>query len=86
MVSCRAPGPANRADKKVNITTLIMISQHIQSPGTYLTPEAYSKHCQIFKMMGCIEKPDIEQFIQAFSDIFKVIQQYSAMCRHIEGN
>ena len=28
--------------------------------------EAYSKPCQISKMMGDIENPDIEQFIQYF--------------------
>ena len=32
-----------------------------------------------------MENHDIEQFIQAFSGIFRDIQQYSAMARHIQA-
>ena len=45
-------------------------------------PEAFSKPCQISKMMRHIESPDIEQFIQGFSDIFSDIQQDSPMLTH----
>ena len=48
--------------------------------------EAYSKPCQISKMLRWhVENPGIEQFIQAFSDIFRNIQQYSPTFRDTEG-
>ena len=50
-------------------------------------PEAYSKLCQISKMMRDIENPGIViRFIQALSGIFSDIQQYSVMFRDTEGN
>ena len=33
---------------------------------TYLIPEAYSKPCQVYKMMRNIENTGTEEFVQAF--------------------
>ena len=47
-------------------------------------PEAYSKPSQISKMMRYIENPG---FVRTFySDVFRDIQRYSVMFRHIEGH
>ena len=47
----------------------------------------YSKPFQISKMMRHIENPGIvRKVIQTFSGISRVIQQYSATFRDIEGH
>ena len=54
----------------------------------YLMPEAYSKPCQIFKMIRHVDYLDIvrtEQFIQAFSGIFRNISISSDILRDIEA-
>ena len=49
-----------------------------------LMPEAYSKPSQISKMMRHIENSG---FVRTFySDVFRDIQRYSVMFRHIEGH
>ena len=48
-------------------------------------PEVYSKPCQISKMMRHIENPGmVRTVIHTFLGIFKDIQQYSALRRHIK--
>ena len=51
-------------------------------------PAAYSKPRQTSNIMRHIEKPGIVTTVysQVFSGIFRDIQQYSAMLRHIEGH
>ena len=39
-------------------------------------PAAYSKPCQISKIMRHIDNPEIEQLIQAYSGTFSNIQAY----------
>ena len=48
-------------------------------------PDAYSKPCQISKIMRHIENPEIEQLIQAYSGTFSNIQAYSGTSRHIQA-
>ena len=62
------------------------MSQYIPSP-TYLIPEAFSKDCQIYKMMRYIENPGIVKTVpHVYSGIFRDIQQKLATVRHTEGH
>ena len=81
MVSCGAPGDTNRADKNYNIialvTMIMMLLQLYRSifrTFAYLMPEAYSKNCQISKIMRYIENPVIVKTV------------YSGICRHNQGH
>ena len=55
---------------------------------THLTPETYSKPCQISKMKRHIENSGIVRTV--YSDIFggysEIFKQYSAMFKHTEGH
>ena len=61
MVNCGAPRYTNRTDKNSNIITLftkiilLQLYRGIFRTLAYLLPEAYSKLCQIFKMMEHVE-------------------------------
>ena len=48
-------------------------------------PEEYSKPFQISKMMRHIENPGIVRTAYSFSGMFRDIQKYPAMFRHVEG-
>ena len=79
MVSCGAPGCTNRVDKSSNIITLIAIIvmllklyRIIFKPLAYLMLEAYSKPCQIAKVMRHIENPGKVRTV--YSGIFRDIQ------------
>ena len=90
MIDCGVSGCTNRADKNSNIIRLVIIIillkpyRDLFRTLAYLMPEAYSKPRQIRKMMQHIESPGILRKI--YSDIFRHIQQYLHMFRHIEGH
>ena len=51
----------------------------------YLEAEKYSKACQICQVIRHIQSPDIEQFIQAFSDIIRYILGFDAYSATLTG-
>ena len=48
----------------------------------YLEPEASSKGCRTCQMIMHVQSPNIEQFIQTFSRIFRHIQGYLGIFSH----
>ena len=84
MVSCGAPGYTNRADKSCNIIILVTIIiillnlyRGIFRTLAYVMLEAYSKVCQISKIIKYIEKPVIVTTVyQGHSAIFSHAQTY----------
>ena len=66
---------------------IIMLSSQYDSiyrTAAYLMPEAYSKPCQISKIIRHNENPGIVRTIySSISYIFRDIQQYSVMFRLI---
>ena len=87
MVSRGAPGYTNWAEKNSNmialVTKIIMCCHGTFRTLAYLIPAAYSKLCQIYKMMRHIENTGIIRTV--YLGIFGNIQQYSAMVKYIEG-
>ena len=92
MVSCRAPGCTNRANKNLNIISNISYNNNnnviittycsILRTMVYLMPEEYSKPCQISKKMRHIESPGIVRTV--YSGIFRHSQGQSAICSHVQ--
>ena len=49
----------------------------------YLMPQAYSKFCQMFKMMRHIKNPGIDRTVN--SGIFRHIHGHSTMFSHVQA-
>ena len=81
------PECANQADKYSYIIALVTIIviillelyRSILRTLAYLTPDAYSKPCQISKMMRHFENPGIVRTV--YSGIFRHVQVHSAILR-----
>ena len=86
-VSCGVPECANQADKYsyiialVTIIVIILLELYSSILRTlaYLTPDAYSKPCQISKMMRHFENPGIVRTV--YSGIFRHVQVHSEILR-----
>ena len=89
MISCRVSGCTYGADKNCNIIRLVTIIIMLLQPYcgifrtlAYLTPEAYSKPCQISKMMRHIENSGIDRTV--YSSIFRHIQEHSIIFSYVQ--
>ena len=74
----------------LEIIMLLQLYHGILRTQAYLIPEAYSKPCQIYKMMRHIGNPDIVRTVffrqfQAYSETFSNIQQRSVIFRNTKA-
>ena len=63
---------------------LLWLYRGIFKTLTHLIPAAYSKPCQISKMLRHTENPDVIRTV--YSGIFRHIQGHSAIFCHVQAN